>query len=98
MAAKSSMWLRLIAFPLLLLRGTELDHDRAHWGLQVDRGDMPMVVVSNSFDRADWNAMARIAEALRLTEGRHPADLRGLLRVADDLVPVLERWRPDEAA
>ena len=82
------------AFPLLLLRGTELDRDRASWGLVEDGGAMPMVVASDTFSRTDFRAMARIAEALLQTEGHHPLEIGELLRTADGLEPREERWRP----
>ena len=82
------------AFPLLLLRGTELDRDRAHWHLQEDGGDMPTVVSSDSFSREDWLAMQRISQVLHNTEGRHPADIAEVLRLADVAVPEPGRWRP----
>lgn len=82
------------AFPLLLLRGTELDRDRATWGLVEDGGAMPMVVASHTFGQTDWQAMARIAEALRLTEGHHPMNMADLLRVAGDVEFRADRWRP----
>ena len=85
------------AFPLLLLRGTALERDRNQWALEDGGGPMPMVVRSNSFDLHDWRAMARLSEALRLTEGRHPKDLRALRRLAATLEPDLLRWAPSEA-
>lgn len=82
------------AFPLLLLRGTELDRDRANWGLVEDGGAMPMVIASDTFTYKEYKVMARIAEALRQTEGRHPMEIRSLLRLAGELEPQDERWRP----
>lgn len=84
------------AFPLLLLRGTELDRDRATWGLVEDGGAMPMVVASNSFSREDWQMMAQIGEALLKTEGQHPAEIGELLAVARGLDLKNGRWRPGE--
>ena len=83
------------AFPLLLLRGTELERDRDRWGFVDAGGDMPMVVASSTFDRDDWWAMARIAEALRLTEGHHPTSFAALERLAAETEPSLPRWQPD---
>lgn len=85
------------AFPLLLLRGTALDRERARWGLVESGGEMPMVVSSSRFHREDWRAMARLSEALRLTEGRHPRDLGRLRALADGLEPDLLRWAPAAA-
>ncbi len=54
-----------------------------------------MVRRSSSFDVNDWQAMARISQALRLTEGRHPADLVELKALAAALDPDIFRWIPD---
>lgn len=82
------------AFPLLLLRGTALERDRHNWGLGDSGGAMPMVLRSSTFDVEDWREMARLSEALRLTEGRHPKDLRELKRLAAAQEPDLLRWIP----
>jgi hypothetical protein len=83
------------AFPLMLLRGTELEVERARWGFVDSGGAMPMVVESDSFDRAGWREMARLSEALRLTEGRHPNTLHELKALAAGLEPELWRWAPE---
>lgn len=57
----------LKAFPLMLLRGTGLDRDRDRWGLVESEDEIPVVVESDSFTRAEWEEMRRIAECL---EGR----------------------------
>ncbi len=82
------------AFPLLLLRGTALDRDRTQWGLITQGGSMPAVVASTSFDRADHEAMARLSEALRATEGHHPRHLADLERLAATLAPTRTRFQP----
>lgn len=87
----------LRAFPLMLLRGTPLDRDRARWGLIDSGGDMPMVVRSDTFDEADWREMARLSEALKRTEGRHPTTIEALRAIADDLEPEIGRWAVDAA-
>lgn len=56
---------RLQAFPLMLLRGTELERSRARWGLVESDDDIPVVVESNSFSRQDWHQMQAIAGGLR---------------------------------
>ncbi len=81
------------AFPLLLLRGTALERERARWGYHDDGGPMAMVTVSTSFSHGDWCAMSRIAEALRQTEGRHPATIEEVLALAGDLRPDLGNWQ-----
>ncbi len=82
------------AFPLMLLRGTELDAKRDTWGLVDDGTSMPVVVGSNTFGRDEWDAMARLSEALRRTEGRHPSTIGDLLRLSRGLDPQRTRWRP----
>lgn len=82
------------AFPLMLLRGTALERDRQQWALRDSGGPMPMVVESSTFGLKDWRAMARLSEALRLTEGAHPRDLVALKVIAADLEPDVFRWVP----
>lgn len=79
------------AFPLLLLRGTPLERDAARWGLACSGGDMPMVVRSSTFDEREWDSMARLSEALKATEGRHPP-IDELLVLAEACEPQLGRW------
>lgn len=81
------------AFPLMLLRGTELDDKRDRWGLVDDGNLMARVIASNTFTQADWLEMARLAEALARTERHHP-DLEALTRAAASLEPSLGRWQP----
>lgn len=69
---------RIKAFPLMLLRGTPLERDRDRWRLVENDDDIPQVVSSDSFDRLDHREMARLASALRRTEGRHPATVGAL--------------------
>ncbi len=82
------------AFPLLLLRGTALARDRHKWSLGDSSGAMSMVLQSSSFNIDDWRAMAQISEALRLTEGRHPKDIRELTTLAAAQKPDIFRWIP----
>lgn len=84
------------AFPLLLLRGTALERDRDQWSLRDGGGPMPMVLRSSTFDVHDWRAMAKLSEALRLTEGNHPGSLHELRRLAATLEPDLLRWTPGD--
>jgi hypothetical protein len=86
------------AFPLLLLRGTALDLERARWGLIESGGDLPAVVSSHTFSPADWAMMARVSQALQLTEGSHPATISGLLAIARDLDVSTGSWRPAATA
>lgn len=82
------------AFPLLLLRGTELESDHDRWGLITGAGPMPMVIASHTFSHNDWTAMACLSEALHHTEGHHPAGLAALIELAQGQTPSMERWRP----
>jgi radical SAM superfamily enzyme YgiQ (UPF0313 family) len=68
----------LKAFPLMLLRGTQLERERARWGLEENRQLIPSVIRSNTFDEGDWRQMEALAEALRRTEGRHPGWVEAL--------------------
>lgn len=52
------------AFPLLLLRGTELHDQRARWQLVVRDDALPTVISSSTFSESDWLAMEEIANAL----------------------------------
>jgi hypothetical protein len=78
----------------MLLRGTELDHERGRLAMRDSGGAMPMVIASDSFSTDEWLAMARLSEALRLTEGAHPTTFTELRRIADELRPDTARWMP----
>lgn len=52
------------AFPLMLLRGTGLDRERAPWSLLESAGPIPVVVESDSFSRAQWDQIRLLAESL----------------------------------
>lgn len=84
----------LKAFPLLLLRGTALEADRAKWNLEVSDDEMAMVLSSNSFTVEEWWAMAQLSEALKATEGNHPA-FAILKEMAAKMEPSICRWTPD---
>lgn len=85
------------AFPLMLLRGTELDLQRKKWNLRESVGDMPVVLSSNSFSQNDWKEMAKISEALKQTEGHHPNNIRVLLDIAKDIDIDMSRWTSDDS-
>lgn len=82
------------AFPLMLLRGTQLEQERELWGVRENGGAMPVVIASNTFTEADWAVMAKISEALSKTEGAHPKQIGDLLRLAESCEPDLLRWLP----
>lgn len=67
------------AFPLLLLRGTELERDRDEWALEDDPDEFHAVIASNTFSREDRVQMRRISDALHATQGNHPATLEELM-------------------
>ena len=54
----------LHAFPLMLLRGTQLHRDRQRWGLVENEAPIPVVVQSDSFTKEDWQQMNHIASSL----------------------------------
>lgn len=84
------------AFPLLLLRGTKLDLERANWKMVVDDEAMPEVVASNTFSRADRRTMLAISQRLSETEGRHPG-LEVLLATVGSTRPDRSRFQPEFA-
>ena len=56
------------AFPLMLLQGTELEHQRDRWQFeeeQVGHFQLPLVIESSSFARTEWTAMKGVAGSLR---------------------------------
>ena len=82
------------AFPLMLLRGTEVEQRKKEWGLVESEGSMPVVIQSNSFTHDEWCEMAKISEALKQTEGNHPNSIQELLEIANELEIDLSRYRP----
>lgn len=70
------------AFPLMLLRGTELQRDRNRYGLIENSDVIPAVVASETFSQEDWETMRAIAAALDKTCGEHPTSLRALLELS----------------
>ena len=63
-------WLRergapkIRAWPLMLLRGTDLYYQRGRWGYVESDGRIPIVIESDSFSRDDHAEMERIAGGL----------------------------------
>lgn len=70
------------AFPLVLLRGTQLAAERERWGMREDGSTIPAVVESDTFSESDWQVMAALADALRRSEGQHPVHLASLESMA----------------
>jgi radical SAM superfamily enzyme len=58
---------RIVAWPLMLLRGTELHGQREQWGYRerpMGRFGIPVAYQSASFTEAEWHQMRVIAEGL----------------------------------
>jgi radical SAM superfamily enzyme YgiQ (UPF0313 family) len=58
---------RIVAFPLMLLRGTDLYAQKAKWGFKErseGRFGIPVVYESHSFSEAEWHQMGEIANDL----------------------------------
>lgn len=81
----------LKAFPLMLLRGTALERERARWGLVENDEPIPSVIRSHTFDERDWSRMAALAEALRRVEGNPPVSIEALEELLVD-APDTEGW------
>lgn len=82
------------AFPLMLLRGTELERQRDRWGLRETDTPLPVVCASNSFSEQDWLQMARLSEALHTSEREHPVSVAQLRALARERSVDYERWTP----
>ena len=52
------------AFPLMLLRGTEMERDKRKWNLEESNDDIPVVISSDSFSSQDWLQMREMANQL----------------------------------
>lgn len=62
---------RITAFPLMLLRGTELFAEKEKWGYQERQEGqfgIPVVYRSNSFTERDWSVMKEMADDLMPNE------------------------------
>ncbi len=84
----------LKAFPLMLLRGTALERERARWGLVENDEPIPSVIRSHTFDERDWSRMAALAEALRRAEGNPPASIEALEEGLVDAPDTAGWWSP----
>ncbi len=59
------------AYPLMLLKGTELYHDKSKWKLEeraIGEFNIPVVISSNSFTEHDWQTMNEMAVQLNPAE------------------------------
>ena len=82
------------AFPLMLLRGTEVEQRRDEWGLVESDGSMPVVEQSNTFTYQEWQKMSKISEALSMTEGNHPSTVKELVEISTELMIRMDRFHP----
>ena len=83
------------AFPLMLLRGTEVEQRRDDWGLLESEGSMPEVIESDTFSQQDWGQMCKVSQALKETEERHPDNINQLNRIGSGLQAEKGRFRPE---
>lgn len=87
----------LKAFPLMLLRGTSLERERARWGLTENSDPIPSVIRSHTFNEWEWKQMEALADALRRTEGDHPESLEELDAWVVASPDTADWWSPAEA-
>lgn len=66
------------AFPLMLLKGTELARSAGRWNMEESDAAIPWVKSSGTFTEYDWAIMNAVSSYLHETEGVHPKTLRGL--------------------
>jgi len=81
------------AFPLMLLKGTELAQCANYWKLEESDTPIPWVKSSETFTKQDWRKMNAISSALHRTENKHPKSLR---EIVDENTEDgnFERWSP----
>jgi radical SAM superfamily enzyme YgiQ (UPF0313 family) len=82
------------AFPLMLLRGTEVEKRKSEWGLVESEDSMAVVLESNTFTKDDWETMSQISEALKSTEGNHPNNIEQLLDYSKTMKVDMNNYRP----
>ena len=82
------------AFPLMLLRGTQIEQHRDEWGLIESEGCMPVVRESHTFTHQEWCQMDKLSNALKETEGDHPRSISELSRIANNLDTNMARFQP----
>ena len=83
------------AFPLMLLRGTDIEQRKHEWNLIESNDSMPTVIQSDSFSHSEWLDMFRISEALKQTESNHPKSIEQLLEISKHVHIDYERFRPN---
>ena len=83
------------AFPLMLLRGTDVEKRKSEWGLVESKDSMAVVLKSNTFSTDDWEKMSQISEALKSTEGNHPSNIAQLLIHSTEMEVDMRNYRPE---
>jgi len=83
------------AFPLMLLRGTDVEKRKSEWGLVESKDSMAVVLKSDTFSTDDWEKMSQISEALKDTEGNHPSDIEQLLIHSTKMEVDMSNYRPE---
>lgn len=83
------------AFPLMLLRGTDIEQRRKEWNLIESTHSMPTVIQSDTFSYVEWLEMYRISEALKITESNHPKTIEELVVLSKNIKINYDRFRPN---
>ena len=82
------------AFPLMLLRGTEIEKQKHVWGLIQSDDTMPVVIKSDTFSNREWLQMGKISQVLKDTENNHPKSIESLEELIDGSKRIqLERFQ-----
>ena len=87
----------LKAFPLMLLRGTEIEKNKQQWGLIESDDIMPVVLQSNTFTFQDWVQMSKMSEALKESEDNHPKFIEDLIIKSKKLTINHGRFQPQKS-
>ena len=83
------------AFPLMLLRGTEIEKQKQRWGLIESDDSMPVVIESDTFTHNEWLRMGEISQVLKETENNHPKSVENLEELIDEPKGIqFERFQP----
>jgi radical SAM superfamily enzyme YgiQ (UPF0313 family) len=83
------------AFPLMLLRGTEIEKQKHLWGLIESNDTMPVVIESNTFTNHEWLQMGNISQVLKESENTHPRSIELLEEMMDESNELQhERFQP----
>jgi len=83
------------AFPLMLLRGTDVEKRKSEWGLVESDDSMAVVLKSDTFTVDDWKIMSQISEALKASEGNHPGNIEQLLLYSAKMEVNMSNYRPE---